>query len=146
MVDLRSVREGMQVLGSDGGMIGEVSGVHGNHIHVRPTPPVEGGAEHVVPLAWVARVDDHVHLQRTAALARDTWQSHEGGGGTAGAAAAQRRGEAATDRPARGSKWVWIVGAIMLLIIIILGIRAFGYAGTEPDYENGVAAADAPDA
>ena len=145
MANVQNVRNGMQVLGSDGGMIGTVSGIEGDQIAVTHAGE-HAGHHHHVPSSWVARVDEHVHLDRTAATAWDSWKAH-GGGATGGQArGTEVRGEAATDRPARGSKWVWIVGAIMLLIIIILGIRGFGYAGTEPDYENGVAAADAPDA
>ena len=146
MANVHNVRSGMQVIGSDGGMIGTVSGIEGDQIAVASAGE-HAGHHHHVPSNWVARVDEHVHLDRPAAVAWDSWKAHHQDGGVTGRSApgTQVRGEAATDRPARGSKWVWIIGAIMLLIIIVLGIRAFGYAAAEPDYENGVAAAESPD-
>jgi hypothetical protein len=143
MTDGSDIRQGMQVLGSDGGMIGRVTGLHGGHIHVEPDAPSPGPGFFVVPREWIARVDEHVHLNRDAALARDTWTTEAG---TAGAPpAADRR--AATDPPARGSKWVWILGAVLLLIVLYLGLRGLDYAGREPDYENSAnGTVNAPDA
>lgn len=46
------------------------------------------------------------------------------------------RREAATDRPARGSKWIWIVGAVFLAIIVVILLRGFVYAGTDTNYET----------
>ena len=135
-----NIREGMQVIASDGGMVGRVLGLHGNHIHVEPTAPVPGAAEHVVPLAWVARTDDHVHLDRDAALVRETW-----GSGNDGFAAARPAGAATTAHATReaahsggrGKSWiVWLIGGLLLLGIIILGIRGFGYASDEANYED----------
>ena len=85
MANMHDVRSGMQVIGSDGGMIGTVSGIEGDQIAVTSAGE-HAGHHHHVPSSWVARVDDHVHLDRPAAV-----------------------------------------------------------AATEPDYENGVAAADSPD-
>jgi hypothetical protein len=127
----------MQVIGSDGGMVGRVLGLHGDHIHIEPTAPVHGG-DHTVPRSWVDHVDDHVHLSREAALVRDTWGSGEGH---------ERSGPAATHGAAHRGKnksWiVWLIGAILLLIIIVLGIRGFGYAADDSDMEQ--PAVDAPD-
>jgi cytoskeletal protein RodZ len=47
-----------------------------------------------------------------------------------------RDGRAATDAPAKGSKWIWILGAVFLGIIVLLLIRGFVYAGTDTNYEN----------
>lgn len=138
MADRDDIRSGMQVLGSDGGMVGRVTGLHGKHIHVEPDAPEPGPGFFVVPQAWVARVDDHVHLDREAALVRDTWK-HE----TAAPPAAQ---ESAHDRPAGGSKWVWILGAILLLLVLYLGLRGCDYAAREPNYENSAnGTVDSPD-
>lgn len=136
MADLKGIREGMQVLGSDGGMVGEVAGVHGDHIHLRPTPPVEGGADRTVPKTWVAHVDQHVHLNREAALVRDTWGSGEGH-----VIPPSRRAAAPAARePAHsgvGKSWfLWLLGALLLAAIIFLGIRGCGYAATDPNYED----------
>jgi len=125
----------MQVLGSDGGMVGRVTGLHGDHIHVQPDPPAAREGAHIVPRSWVARTDDHVHLDRDAALVRETWTRH---GGDA-EAAASRATSGVTGDPHRGvgKSWIiWLIGAILLLMIIVLGVRGFGYATGEPDYTD----------
>lgn len=127
---MSDIRDGMQVLGSDGGMVGRVTGLHGDHIHVAPDAPSPHAGSHIVPRSWVARVDDHVHLDRRAALVRDTWTSHDGdrADGPHAREAAHRGG---------GKSWIiWLIGAILLLLIIVLGIRGFGYAADEPNYED----------
>ena len=48
-----------------------------------------------------------------------------------------RAGRAATDAPARGSKWVWILGGVFLLVAVLLLLRGLVYAGSEPDYDKG---------
>lgn len=134
MVDAHNVREGMQVIGSDGGMVGRVLGLHDDHIHVEPTAPVHGG-DHVIPRSWVARTDDHVHLSLDAALVRERWGSGEGHVRSAPAASAAGTREAA--HRGMGKSWiVWLIGAILLLLIIVLGIRGCGYAAEEPNYED----------
>jgi outer membrane protein OmpA-like peptidoglycan-associated protein len=125
-----TIRTGMQVLGSDGGMVGRVIGLHDDHIHVEPTAPAPGATEHVVPTTWVARVDDHVHLDRAAALVRDTW-----GTGEPGAATAVPAGARAEDRDGR-SWMVWLLGAILLLAVIFLGIRGCDYSARDANYED----------
>jgi hypothetical protein len=141
MAATHDIREGMQVLGSDGGMVGRVTGLHGDHIQVEPDPHEAGTSAYVVPSGWIRRVDDHVHLDREAALVRDTWQSAAGHGSDAPAGR-----EAAHDPPARGSKWVWILGALLLLLVLYLGLRGCDYAGREPDYENSAnGTVDSPD-
>jgi hypothetical protein len=141
-----NTREGMEVIGSDGGMVGRVKGLHGDHIHVEPTAPVHSG-DHTVPLAWVARADDHVHLDREAALVRDTWGSREGH------VIPERRRAAATgaigtpeaSHRASGKSWiVWAIGALLLLFILFLGIKGCNYAASDTNTEQ--PAVDAPDA
>ena len=116
MAERDMVAHGMQVLGSDGGMVGRVTGLHGNHIHVEPDAPEPGPGYFVIPQSWIYRVDEHVHLDRAAALVRDTW-TREADGAAAGS------GEATPDPPARGGKWLWILGAILLLIALYLALR-----------------------
>ncbi|HEY0627161.1 MAG TPA: DUF2171 domain-containing protein [Allosphingosinicella sp.] len=146
MVDVRNVRQGMQVIGSDGGMVGEVAGLHGDHIHVRPTPPVESGVDHVVPRGWVVRVDQHVHLDREAALVRDTWTTGEPAHAAAPAAAAHHTERKRPDNyHGVGKSWiVWLIGIIFLAIVIILGVRGCGYAASDSDTRQ--PNVDAPDA
>ena len=122
MVHRDQMAPGKQVLGSDGGMVGTVQGLHGDHIHVQPTAPAPDAPEHTVPLSWVTRVDDHVHLNRPAAQVRETWGA--GHGVPAGAAAYDHRNR---DR----KSWVpWLIGIILLLAILYIAMRAFNY-GTD---------------
>ncbi len=46
--------------------------------------------------------------------------------------------EAATDTPARGSKWIWIIGAVFLVIIAIILVRGIFYAAAGPSSEQSV--------
>lgn len=152
MAHAHDIREGMQVIGSDGGMVGRVEGLHGDHIHVEPTAPVRAG-DHTVPRSWVARVDDdHVHLDREAALVRETWGQSDGP--IPAASTKRARVSPATETTAAnrthpddyhgmGKSWiVWLIGGLLLLMIIVLGIRGCGYAATEPDTSQ--PAVDAP--
>lgn len=127
MVEMRGVRDGMQVLGSDGGMIGAVAGVHGDHLHVRPTPPDDIDT-YIVPFAWVARVDDHVHLNRDAALVRDTWKHAQH------TVSGHEREAAHTGV---GRSWlVWLIGAVLLLLVLVAGLRGCGYAVSDTSREQ----------
>lgn len=146
MAHTHDIREGMEVIGSDGGLIGRVLGLHGDHIHVEPTAPVHAN-DHIFPRTWVARVDDHVHLDRDAALVRQTWGASDRQSAathTAPAATAARSGikhEAA--HSGVGKSWiVWAIGAVLLLLIIVLMIRGFGYAASDSDMSE--PAVDAP--
>lgn len=128
MADIGEIREGMQVLGSDGGMVGRVAGLHDDHIHVEPDAPHPAGGQRIVPRSWVARVDDHVHLNRDAALVRDTWTSHGAGAATATTAVASDR---------EGRSWLpWLLGLALLAAIIFLGVRGCSYAADEADYTD----------
>lgn len=55
-----------------------------------------------------------------------------------------RTGRAATDPPARASKWLWILGGVFLVIAALLLLRGVFYAGSEPRYDvEGAAITDA---
>lgn len=38
--------------------------------------------------------------------------------------------------PARGSRWIWILGSIFLVLIVAILIRGLFYAGANADYER----------
>lgn len=144
MANADDIREGMQVIGSDGGMVGRAIGLRGDHLHVEPTAPVRAG-DHTIPRSWIARVDDHVHLDRNAALVRDTWGASDGDlGATSGngarvgpAAGTVAAGAHNASHRGMGKSWiVWLIGAILLLLVIVLGIRGCGYAARDANYED----------
>ncbi len=110
MADTRNIRHDMQVLGSDGGMIGKVDGVEGKVFKLQRAPELGGGEHHFVPLHWVERVDDHVHLNVPAATARDRYGTE-----------ASNAGHAAIPDDEGGIGWLpWLIGALLLLLAAIL--------------------------
>jgi hypothetical protein len=113
-------------------VIGTVDGVEGDRIAVRGAG--DTGEHHHVPEKWVERVDDHVHLDRTAALARETWMSH----GEDLAHGEMRReigGDSASG--ARKVKWLpWAILALLVLMSLYYLVRGFSYSAEEPDYEK----------
>lgn len=70
------IKEHLPVLGSDGGHVGTVDHMDGpDRIKLTKNDPTAGGVHHFIPLAWVARVDEHVHLSKTTEDAQAEWQS-----------------------------------------------------------------------
>jgi hypothetical protein len=68
------IREHMDVFGSCGNKVGRVDHVEGNSIKLtRDDSP--DGQHHYIPLSWVSKVDNHVHLSKDCGDARNDWQS-----------------------------------------------------------------------
>ena len=122
------IREDMQVLGSDGGMIGRVDGVSGERIKLKRSADTGGGLHHFIPSAWVARIDDHVHLDRSAATAREGWTPEGAGASSSGTSSA--RGGGGDDAYSRSkSNWViWVALAALLAVTLYALINGFSYA------------------
>jgi hypothetical protein len=72
---LGQVREHMEVIGSDGGHVGIVDCTRGDRVILTRSDEAPGGVHHVIPCAWVDRVDDKVVLNLDAEEARRRWQS-----------------------------------------------------------------------
>lgn len=72
-VDTSGVREHMDVVASCGTKVGVVDRLEGGAIKLtfRDSPD---GLHHFVPLGWVTKVDDKVHLKPTAAEAKKQWK------------------------------------------------------------------------
>jgi hypothetical protein len=69
-----NIREHMEVFGSCGNRLGVVDGVEGHSIKLtRQDSP--DGEHHYLPLDWVERVDEQVHLNKDCAAARREWRS-----------------------------------------------------------------------
>ncbi len=74
MVDRASIREHLDVRGSDGGHVGTVDHLDGDRIKLTKTDPAAGGEHHFIHVDSVASVEgDRVRLNRTGAEARDEW-------------------------------------------------------------------------
>ncbi|MCK8782916.1 DUF2171 domain-containing protein [Roseomonas sp. NAR14] len=75
------IREHMEVRGSDDGHVGTVDKVEGDTIVLTRDDPAAGGRHHLIPVGWVARVDQAVRLNMTAPQARERWQPAPAPGG-----------------------------------------------------------------
>jgi hypothetical protein len=87
MQDIGNVREHMQVVGSDGGLIGMVDGVTGDKIKLTKDGPNANGKHHFIPNDWVEEVEsDEVRLMCSAETACRDWEeeSNEAAPGIAG--------------------------------------------------------------
>jgi hypothetical protein len=65
------ISEHMPILGSDSNEIGTV-----DHLDAGDTIKItkdENGNHHWIPIAWVTRVDQHVHLDRPGTQAVQEW-------------------------------------------------------------------------
>lgn len=111
MIDSSRIRNGMVVVASDGEAVGAVDGVEGDRLKLTRKDSTDN-RHHLIPMAWVASVDERVHLNRTRADAVAGW-------GTATGAATG----AATHHvaPAKRTNLLpWILGALALLALLFL--------------------------
>jgi len=69
-----SVREHMDVFGSCGNKLGVVDHVEGGSIKLTKKDSPDG-QHHLIPMSWVSRVDEHVHLSKNCGEAKKEWQS-----------------------------------------------------------------------
>jgi len=75
MINTQSIKEHMEVLGSDGQHVGAVDHLDGKD-KIKLTKAVKsGGQHHTIPVAWIAKVDTHVHLSKPAKDAMAQWQA-----------------------------------------------------------------------
>jgi hypothetical protein len=75
--DVERIRAHMEVRGSDGGHVGMVDCVRGEHIVLTRSDATAGGVHHAIPAGWVATVDDKVHLSLDAGEAMSRWRTEE---------------------------------------------------------------------
>lgn len=74
MIDSADIKEHMEVVGSDGEHVGTVDRCEGAEaIKLTKNDPAAGGRHHFIPMAWVERVDDRVHLAPSGNEARSHW-------------------------------------------------------------------------
>ena len=63
MIDTKSIKEHMEILGSDGQHVGAVDHLEGtDKIKVTKSDLKSGGQHHVIPLTWVAKVLSLIHI------------------------------------------------------------------------------------
>jgi hypothetical protein len=74
MIDASSIREHMEVVGSDGGHVGKVDHVRGVEIELAKLDLGAGLKHHLIPVSWVERIDDDkVRLSLTKEEAKAQW-------------------------------------------------------------------------
>jgi hypothetical protein len=80
MINAQSIKEHMEVRGSDGQHVGIVDHLDGtDKIKLTKSDPKgdpkSGGQHHFIPLAWVDKVDARVHLNKNTKDAITQWQA-----------------------------------------------------------------------
>lgn len=74
LIDSSEIREHMEVVGSDGEHVGTVDHCEGaDIIKLTKNDPAANGKHHYIPMAWVNRVDQRVHLAHPGSEARLHW-------------------------------------------------------------------------
>ena len=79
MIDSAQIKEHMDVISSVrklGGMVDQLDVPDRIRLTKQSSPA--GDHHHVIPLAWVDHVDQHVHLNRTGAEVTAQWRHEEG--------------------------------------------------------------------
>ncbi|TKD51136.1 DUF2171 domain-containing protein [Sphingomonas baiyangensis] len=74
---LSSVKEHMEVVGSDGEHVGTVDKVRGDRIILTKNDQDAGGRHHSIPSRWIDSVDDKVKIRKTASEAQSQWRDEE---------------------------------------------------------------------
>jgi hypothetical protein len=71
------IKPHMDVISSCGCKMGKVDHLEGAAIKLTKNDSPDG-QHHFVPTSWVARVDEHVHLNKDAGETRQNWKSEAG--------------------------------------------------------------------
>lgn len=78
------IKPHMEVISSCGCRMGKVDHLEGGSIKLTRADSPDG-QHHFVPTSWVARVDEHVHLNKNADETRQGWKSDAAGCSSCGA-------------------------------------------------------------
>ncbi len=71
---LADIQEHMEVYASCGTRVGKVDHVEGDSIKLTKNDSPDG-KHHQIPLSWVAKVHDHIHLVRDHREVQSLWQT-----------------------------------------------------------------------
>jgi hypothetical protein len=78
MPNTSEIKEHMDVISSDKKTVGKVDHLDGSDkIKLTKQSSPDGQHHHFIPLAWVDRIDQHVHLNKSGADVTAHWE-HEG--------------------------------------------------------------------
>jgi hypothetical protein len=107
MVDTSQIRNGQAVVASDADPVGAVDSVEGDRLKLTRKDSTDN-TQHYLPLTWVERVEERIHLNRTGAEVRASWGHYR----AAGAAAQGVHGP-------RKINWTpWITLGLVLLVVL----------------------------
>jgi hypothetical protein len=70
----QNISQHMEVVGSDGAMVGTVDHVEGSEIKLTKGSD-KSGQHHFIPLDWIASVDDKVRLSKVARDVKTQWRA-----------------------------------------------------------------------
>jgi hypothetical protein len=70
-----NIRHHMPVIASCGKHVGVVDHVEGNSVKLTKGDPTAGGKHHFIPLVWVAKVDQSVHLNKNSDEVFQNWKA-----------------------------------------------------------------------
>ncbi|HEX9931381.1 MAG TPA: DUF2171 domain-containing protein [Allosphingosinicella sp.] len=115
MADLTLIRERMEVMSSDGELVGHVHGVSETGFTVSPLGGAGAGGHPIDP-DWVSRVDEHVHLRHNAAVVRGGWSGN---------------GDVRPNQQMGKARLPWLIGLVLLAIAVMLLIWSFLYAADD---------------
>jgi len=75
MVHQSDIKEHMEVVGSDGQHVGTVDHLAKSGLIKLTKNDTPDGKHHLIPVAWVERIDQHVHLSKSSQEAKQQWQT-----------------------------------------------------------------------
>ena len=70
-----AIKEHMDVIAADGEKVGQVDHLEGKDKIKLAKHDSPDGKHHLIPVAWVAKVDTHVHLSKAASDVRAQWSA-----------------------------------------------------------------------
>jgi hypothetical protein len=70
----QNIKEHMDVVGSDGAVVGTVDHVEGSELKLTKSSD-KSGQHHFIPLDWVSNVDAKVHLSKAAGDVKKQWRA-----------------------------------------------------------------------
>ncbi len=68
-----AIKEHMDVIASDGQKVGQVDHMEGSDKIKLTKQDAPDGKHHLIPLNWVSKVDQHVHLNKAAKDVHAQW-------------------------------------------------------------------------
>lgn len=72
MIDKNMIKPHVPVVGMDDRVLGKVDHIQGESLKLAKD---EKGKHHLIPLDWVDRIDDKIHLNKPFADVVRTWQT-----------------------------------------------------------------------